>query len=142
MTIWNRRSPPTTLPEGTAEGFTGTGAAGWSGPVPRPSLMQRLRRWARRRTFVLAVLLPTLISAVYFYGFAAPQFESEARFLVRSRSGGGGGGIADALQSAGFARASEEAIGVRDYLQSHDAVTALRNRLDLVAIFRDRKSVV
>jgi capsular polysaccharide transport system permease protein len=40
------------------------------------------------------------------------------------------------MQSAGFRPASEDAMGVRDYLQSHDAVAALRNRLDLVGIFR------
>jgi capsular polysaccharide transport system permease protein len=118
-------------------GFPAAPIVGWSGPVPRPSPFQRLRRWARRHTFILAVLLPTLLAATYFFGFATPQYESEARFLVRSRSApSSGGGIAEALQGAGFSRASEEAVGVRDYLQSHDVVTALRDRLDLVGIYR------
>jgi capsular polysaccharide transport system permease protein len=96
-----------------------------------------MRRWARRRSFTLLVLLPTLLSAIWLFGIAAPQYDSEARFLIRSRAaGGGGGGLEAALQGAGFARASEDAMGVRDYLQSHDAVTALRARLPLVDIFR------
>lgn len=99
--------------------------------------MARLRRWARRRSFLLLVLLPTLLSAVWLYGFAAPQFASEARFLIRGRSAGaGGGGLEAALQGAGFSRASEDAMGVRDYLQSHDAVAALRTRLPLIDIYR------
>lgn len=112
---------------------------GWSGPVARPSALSRLRRWARRRAFTLLVLLPTLLSGIWLFGFAAPQFDSEARFLIRSRSAGGGGGLGGleaAMQGAGFARGSEDAMGVRDYLQSHDAVAALRARLPLVEIFR------
>ena len=98
--------------------------------------MQRLRRWARRRSFTLVVLLPTLLGAVYFYGLATPQYESEARLLIRGRQSAPSGGIAEALHGAGFSRASEEAMGVRDYLQSHDAVIALRKAIDLVGIYR------
>ena len=46
------------------------------------------------------------------------------------------GGAAEMMQSAGFRPASEDAMGVRDYLQSHDAVAALRQRVPLVDIFR------
>ncbi|TCZ61417.1 capsule biosynthesis protein [Roseicella aquatilis] len=92
----------------------------------------------RRNTFKMTVLLPTLLAALYLYGVAAPQYESEARFLVRGRSGGGsgGGGMSEMMASAGFKPASEDAMGVRDYLESHDAVDALRHRLPLVEIFR------
>ncbi len=132
MTIWTKQSPPTRLPEAAID------AAGWSGPVPMPGLATRLRRFVKRNAFKVTVLLPTLLAALYLYGIAAPQFESEARFLVRGRSGGsaGGGGVAEMMQSAGFKPASEDAMGVRDYLQSHDAVAALRQRLPLVDIFR------
>jgi len=112
----------------------------WPGPAPtREGPVARLRRLARRHPFKLVVLLPTLLAAIYFFLLAAPQYESEARFLVRGRqsgSSGGIGGIGDIMQSAGFRPASEEAMGVRDYLQSHDAVAALRSRLDLVGLFR------
>ena len=131
MTIWTKQSPSTTLPE------AGIGAAGWSGPVDRPRLGQRLRRLLKRHAFIVTVVVPTLLAALYLFGVAAPQFESEARFVVRGRSGGGGGGgVAEMMQSAGFKPASEEAMGVRDYLQSHDAVAALRQRVPLVEIFR------
>ena len=132
MTIWTKQSPPTTQPE------AGLGAAGWSGPVDRPALGLRLRRMLRRNAFTVTVVVPTLLAAVYLFGIAAPQFEFEARFLVRGRSGGAsaGGGMAEMMQGAGFKPASEDAMGVRDYLQSHDVVAALRQRLPLVEIFR------
>ena len=133
MTIWTKQSPPTGLPDAALD------PAGWSGPVAMPGLAARLRRFVRRNAFAVTVLLPTLLAAGYLYGVAAPQFESEARFLVRGRSGGGGGGMgamAEMAQSAGFKPASEDAMGVRDYLQSHDAVAALRQRMPLVEIFR------
>ncbi|TDH64670.1 capsule biosynthesis protein [Dankookia rubra] len=132
MTIWTKQSPPTGMPEAALD------PASWSGPVAMPGLAARLRRFVKRNAYSVTVLLPTALAAVYLFGIAAPQFESEARFIVRGRSGGGGAGgaMAEMAQSAGFKPASEDAVGVRDYLQSHDAVTALRQRLPLVEIFR------
>ncbi|RAI58401.1 capsule biosynthesis protein [Roseicella frigidaeris] len=133
MTIWTKRSQPTRLPEAAID------PAGWSGPVPMPGLLARARRVLQRNAFKVTVLLPTLLAALYLFGFAASQYEAEARFLVRGRSSGGGGGagaLAEMAQGAGFKPASEDAMGVRDYLQSHDAVAALRQRLPVVEIFR------
>jgi capsular polysaccharide transport system permease protein len=131
MTIWTRRSRLTARSEvGALE------PVGWSGPVERPAAPGALRRWARRRPFTLLVLLPTLLSAVWLFGFAAPQFDSEARFLIRGRSAPPTAGLEAAMQGAGFSRSAEDAMGVRDYLQSHDAVAALRARMPLVEIYR------
>ena len=117
MTIWTKQSPSTRLPDAALD------PAGWSGPVAMPGLAARLRRFVKRNAFSVTVLLPTALAAVYLFGIAAPQFESEARFVIRGRSGGGGGGMgamAEMAQSAGFKPASEDAMGVRDYLQSHE----------------------
>lgn len=133
MTIWTKQSPPTRLPDATLD------PAGWSGPVAAPGLLARLRRLVKRNAYKVTVLLPTLLAALYLYGVAAPQYESEARFIVRGRSGaggGGGGGLGEMMAGAGFRPASEDAMGVRDYLQSHDAVAALRERMPLIEIFR------
>ena len=78
----------------------------------------------------LLVLLPTLLAALYFFALAAPQYDSEARFLIRGRQAAPSSGLGEMLQTAGFRPAQEDAMGVRDYLQSHDAVAALRARAD------------
>lgn len=133
MTIWTKRSPSTKLPE--AAGVLDT--AGWSGPVPAPGgFGARLRRAAKRNSFKLTVLLPTMIAAAYLVFIATPQFDSEARFLIRGRSPAPPSGISEMMASSGFRPSQEDAMGIRDYLQSHDAVGALRTKVPLVDIFR------
>ncbi|WP_342452788.1 capsule biosynthesis protein [Roseomonas indoligenes] len=105
-------------------------------PARRPSaLAKTLRKW---RGFLLAVILPTLLAAVYFYGIAAGQYVSEARFLVRGSSSGGSsmGALGAALGGAGFKPVSEEAMAVRDYVNSEDAVREVRKSVNLVEIWR------
>jgi capsular polysaccharide transport system permease protein len=148
MTIWIRRSPPTKRadtaapPNATPVPVVAPGGGlpdvAWTGPLPRPSPPRRVpwRRRLRRHPFKLLVLLPTLLVAVYFFAFAAPQYESEARFLIRGRQSGAPSALGEALQSAGFRPSNEDALGIRDYLESHDAVAALRSALPIVAMFR------
>ncbi len=133
MKIWTRQSPLTTPAEAEADAY-----GGWSGPVaePRQQGLTRLWRLARRHSFISTVCVPTLIAAVYLFMVAAPQYVSETRFMVRGRHQGGGGGMSEALAQAGFKPSSEEALGIRDYLRSHDAVAALRPRAELVEVFR------
>jgi capsular polysaccharide transport system permease protein len=112
-------------------------AAGVSVPQRRPSkLIKTLKKW---RGFLLAVALPTALTAGYFYGIAAGQYASEARFLVRAPSASGNimsGSLSAALGGAGFKPVQEEAMAVRDYLSSQDAVRELRQTVDLVSIWR------
>jgi capsular polysaccharide transport system permease protein len=97
-----------------------------------------LRMLWKRRFFLLFVMLPTLLAGIYFYAFAAGQYVSEARFVVRGRQESrGGSALSEALGAAtGFKQMPEEAVTVRDYLQSHDAVEALKRRIGLIDIYR------
>ena len=137
MKIWTRQSPLTTPPDAP---IGTTGYAGWSGPAsaPPPGRLAQAWRLAKRHSFISTVCLPTLLAALYLFLVAAPQYTSEARFLVRGRqqSSGMPGGIGEMMSQAGFKAGSEDALGIRDYLRSHDAVGALRNRVDLVAMYR------
>jgi capsular polysaccharide transport system permease protein len=99
------------------------------------------RLW--RKPFFLLVILPTLLSALYFYAIAAPQYVSEARFVVNSRGTDTGAqigslrGIAGAaLGGFGGGQASSEANSVRDFLTSLDAVMQADARLDLTSLWR------
>jgi capsular polysaccharide transport system permease protein len=133
MTIWTKRSPSTKLPDaaGTLD------QTGWSGPVPAPGgFVGRLRRAAKRNAFKLTVVLPTLLAAAYLIFVATPQYDSEARYLIRGRSAPSPTAVGGMLQGSGFRPSQEDAMGIRDYLQSHDAVGSLRTKLPLVDIFR------
>ena len=101
----------------------------------------RLARWrdaalAWRWPFLL-VFLPTLIVAAYYYLLAADQYESEAHFIVSSSSSeglsGGSFGSLFGISTGGSAQGQISA--VTDYLQSSEAVGALRRNIDLVAMF-------
>jgi capsular polysaccharide transport system permease protein len=101
---------------------------------PRSRLMAKL--W-RRRWFLLLVVLPTLIAATYFYVFAAGQYVSEARFVVRGQQESRSASIGEMLgAAAGFKQVPAESLTVRDYLQSHDAIEALKKRIDLIGLYR------
>ena len=102
----------------------------------RPSLAARLYR---RRWFALFVVLPTLVVGAYMIGFAADQYESEARFIVRAPQAAPSQltGLGQILGlGGGLSSGQTESFSVADYLDSHDAVTALDKKLGLVAMFR------
>jgi capsular polysaccharide transport system permease protein len=109
-------------------------------PARGSAIMQGLRQtFSRYGAFLLVVILPTVITALYFYGIATPQYESEARFVVRSTQTEENttSGIGQALGLVGgLSDARAQSFSVNDYLDSHDAVAALNHKLDLVSLFR------
>ena len=112
--------------------------AGISAPAQRrPSKLKRtLRKW---RGFLLMVALPTAMTALYFYGIAAGQYASEARFLVRGATGSSSAvssALGSSLSNAGFKPVQEEAMAVRDFLNSQEAVRELRQAMDIVSVWR------
>jgi capsular polysaccharide transport system permease protein len=97
----------------------------------------RLGRW-RLALRILVVLLPTLLSALYYGALATDRYVSEARFVIRtaSKPGSLAGGIGALLQLVGMSRSADDAYAVRDFLTSRDALHELGARLDLSAIYR------
>ena len=142
MKIWTKLSPPTTpyeaLTPATREAHGGPLALPGFGGIgrPPPSARERVGNIFTRRPYFWSVILPTILAAIYFIGIAAPQYVSESRFLVRQRQQSSQSILGEALNNAGFRSASEDALAVKDFLLSHDAVTALREQLDLVGMFR------
>ncbi|MEG8018283.1 lipopolysaccharide biosynthesis protein [Sphingomonas sp. LR55] len=111
-------------------------------PAALPSLGER---WRQARTqygwFFVVVLLPCLAAALYLYGFAADQYESEAHYLVRAQGAPASSGssiekLLGASGSAGGGGGQGEANSVADFLLSHDAVDALSKQSALIARFR------
>jgi capsular polysaccharide transport system permease protein len=135
MMISMKLSPPITLSDAA------------DGPMGRPQEPRRQPWFSRiwRKPFFLLVILPSLLVAGYLYGIAAPQYVSEARFVVSSRGGGtdigaqiaGLRGIAGAaLGGFGGGAASSEATSIRDFLTSLDAVMQAHARLDLISLWQ------
>ncbi|MFL9840406.1 lipopolysaccharide biosynthesis protein [Sphingomonas sp. ST-64] len=95
---------------------------------------------ARRHPFILTVLVPTVIVALYLFLIASPQYRSEAQFVVRGldTQSAPTGGVGQLLGiSASLSPGQQEAQSIREYLRSHDAIRALRgDGIDLVALYR------
>ncbi len=144
MKIWTRLSPPTKAFEQSTTGSVPVRGAdgalslhGFRPPPPPPtSTAQRVRGFFGRRPYFWCVLLPTILAAVYFIGIAAPQYVSESRYIVRARTQSTQSLLGEALNSAGFRAASEDASAMREFLLSTDAVAQLRQQMDLVGMFR------
>jgi len=102
--------------------------------------MSATRGWAyRNKWFVLLVLVPTLLTAVYYYLIAADQYQSEAHFIVRTADAAPtpSSGFSQLLGlGGGTSQSRSEAMSVNDYLESQQAVNTLNQRVDLVERFR------
>ena len=108
-----------------------------------------LKRFARRHTMFLSiVVLPTFLASVYFGLLASDKFTSEARFIVRSVSGGGPMSALSSLgigtsqtaaqavaSSMNFSRALDETYSVNEFIRSRDAVEKLEANNELREIF-------
>lgn len=102
------------------------------GLPPRPSFARR------NRGFLLAVVAPLALVALYLFGIAADQYASEARVVVRGRQApaGPGGPLGELMSAAGIRPSAEDGLAVRDYLQSPEAVRTLRGELDVAQMWR------
>ena len=101
--------------------------------VPAPP-----RRWQRRPRIllriVLMVVLPTLLTGLYFSMVAADRYMAEARFVIR-KPGGGPRGPAQSLSlddgPKGFG--GDDSYALRDFLLSRDALRLLLDNADFRA---------
>nr|WP_254609203.1 hypothetical protein [Burkholderia lata] len=97
-------------------------------------LMARLRRLSP--LFVLAVVIPTLASTVYYGVIASDVYVSEARFIVRSPERQQQSSLFSALlQGTGFSRAQDDTYAVHDFILSRDALAELNKSDYLVSAF-------
>ncbi|MCJ2080992.1 capsule biosynthesis protein [Methylobacterium sp. J-090] len=88
------------------------------------------------RNFSVFVLLPTLLLAIYLYGFASNQYISEAQFTVRGNvepmeEASSAGQFSDLIQKHN----SQDSFIVKDYIQSQTLVTKMEESLKVSAMF-------
>ncbi len=86
-------------------------------------------RWTvlvrRGALFLLLVALPTVASCVYFFAIAAPRYESEVKFVVRSPATSATNQLSSLVQGTSIVRSSDDAYIVREYILSRDAMNSL-----------------
>lgn len=80
------------------------------------------------RLFLTTVILPTLMSIVYFGFIASDVYISESRFVVRSPEKQATSGLGAILQSSGFSRAQDDTYTIHDYILSRDALQILEKQ--------------
>ena len=99
--------------------------AGYRHSPPPVRLRSRIGRNSRAIWFFFLVVLPTAASAVYLFGYAADQYVSEARFVVRGQPTQSPGMLSSLLQGAGVSRAQDDTYAVQDFMESRDAAAEL-----------------
>ncbi len=91
------------------------------------------------RALLLAVLLPTLLSLLYFGLWASPMYIAEARFAVRgAETRGGVSGLASLLLPSGASVGADAHI-VAEYIQSPDIMEAIDEELHIFSHFSSRE---
>lgn len=85
----------------------------------------KLKTRGRDKLFIVTVLVPVLISVLYFGVFASDVYVSESRFVVRSPDKPAASGLGTILASAGFATAGDEVFAAQSYASSRDALRAI-----------------
>jgi capsular polysaccharide transport system permease protein len=75
--------------------------------------------------FLLVVVLPTVVSIIYFGLLASDVYISESRFVVRAPEKSSPTGLGAILQTAGFSNATDEVSAAQSYAVSRDALRAI-----------------
>lgn len=83
--------------------------------------------------FLLIVVLPTIVTAIYYLFIATPRYVSEARFVVRGAQEQPST-LGVALQGVGLSSSSSDSFVVHEYIRSRDALKDLSPRFDLEAM--------
>ncbi len=85
-------------------------------------------------SFVLLVILPTIIGGVYFAFFASDQYTAEARFAVRSLADDGSGDTGD-MNLMQMQAAPQDAYVVTSFIHSNEILSRLDGKVNYRAIF-------
>lgn len=91
----------------------------------RTSRFVRFKRLRAHWLFLAVVVVPVLLSILYFGFLASAVYISESRFVVRSPEKPQATGLGVVLQSAGFETGTSEIYAAQSYASSRDALRAI-----------------
>ena len=100
----------------------------------RKKLVATLKRW---RWFAAFVVLPSLVSMLYYGVIAADIYVSESRFVIKApeRQQASSSSLSGLLQSTGLGTGAEQSSEIIGYLRSRDALSDLSTRADVSGAF-------
>lgn len=90
------------------------------------------------KLFAFIVVLPTLISVLYFGPIASDVYISESKFLVRTPQQQPQAGIGGILATIGVNSSSQDGFIVVNYVESMDAMMAVNKTIDLKDLFTSK----
>ena len=94
---------------------------------------------SKLKILLVIVLLPALLSLLYFGLWASPMYIAEARFAVRgAETSGAAGGLASLLLPAGASVGADAHI-VAEYIQSPDIMEAIDGEMGIFRHFSSRE---
>lgn len=91
--------------------------------VMQNKIMQKIGYFDR--LFIITVIIPTVLSVLYFGFIASDVYVSESRFVVRSPDKPETSGLGILLKSTGFSTGGDEIYAAESFIQSRDALKAL-----------------
>ncbi|MBW4048114.1 MAG: capsule biosynthesis protein [Proteobacteria bacterium] len=87
--------------------------------------------WQRiNKLFLVTVVIPTALSAVYYGLIASGQYISDSSFVIYNPQQTSTGGFSSLLATAGLSHSSSGAYSVHDYILSRDALAELQRTLN------------
>lgn len=111
------------------------------GPVPKTlASPASAKSWWRRipLAFLVVVVVPTALAAVYYLLVASPRYVSEARFIVRAPAQGQPSSLGVALQGVGLSAGPVDSFAVHEFINSRDGLRQALKLTDVKAMFADR----
>lgn len=91
------------------------------------------------RLFVYVVIMPTLLSIVYFGMIASDVYISESKFVIRSPQKTQSTGLGSLLNTVGFNQSTDDSYIVSNYITSMDALKSVNNNIDLKELFTSKR---
>lgn len=95
------------------------------------------QKLARNPWFVLGVILPVFLSAVYYFAIASGQYVSESRFVIKApnQRSAQTSSFANLIQSTGLSSGQEQSNEVIDFIRSRSALGVLDKNLKIKAVY-------
>lgn len=91
------------------------------------------QKLSRNPWFLVGVVLPVSLSAIYCFGIASNQYVSESRFVIKApnQRGAQTTSFANLIQSTGLSSGQEQSNQVIDFVRSRSALATLEKKIDV-----------